>query len=385
MRFQPGQYLFQQGETGKNMYILLKGKVTVSLNSVIGDPIKVAEMLPGNFVGEMSVLESLPRSANVQAAEDTVALSIDQQNFLAFITSKPDWAFKVMQSLSSRVRKINEKLSADQMNDEDVIKGLEKTSVRKNDTVDSTLPSIFPEGHGSYQAEVPEYHSEFLYDKSITCPVCDHQFPVRAIRTSRLRLSKITRDFREIHENFDKLWHQVWSCPACYYSALNADFNEIDNRTKEKLYPLLLESQSNMRLQVDNMSPDISQVFLRHYMALHTKTLMKKMDFKVCRLWISLAWLYQDMEDEKMFTMAYHTAKEAYVHVMMHSRIDLPNQEIQRLYMLIAEITLFEGDTQEALKLFQKAVMVDQKSGLSAQARDRIYDIKNPEPDKDNA
>lgn len=380
-RFEAGQYLFQQGDTGANMYIILKGKVTVSLESAIGEPIKVAEMLPGNFVGEMSVLEKLPRSATVQAAVETIALSIDQDHFLDFINSKPDWAFRVMQSLSSRVRKINEKLSSSQMNEEDIQKGLEKASIRKNEPAEGLESPLFPEGHGSYQAEAPEAHGVYLYDKNVTCPVCDHGFSVRAIRTSRLRLVKTTQDFREIHEGFDKLWHQVWSCPSCYYSAFYSDFNEIDNRTKDKLYPLLLDFQKGQKLAVDNMSPDIQQVFLRHYLALNTRTLMKKMDYKVCRLWISLAWLYQDMEDEKMFRMAYHTAKEAYMHVMMHSRTDLPNQELQRLYMLIAEITLFEGDAPEALKLFQKAVMVDQKTGLAGQARDRMYDIKNPAPD----
>ncbi len=383
IRFKSGQYLFQQGETGSNMYIILKGNVTVSLDSAIGDPIKVADMQPGNFVGEMSVLERLPRSANVQATEETVVLSIDQEHFLEFIISKPDWAFKVMQSLSSRVRKINEKLSSTQMKDEDVQSGLAKASVKTTGESDGMLSALFSEGHGDYEAIAPEEHGTYLYDKNISCPVCDHNFPVRAIRASRLRLAKSQKDFREIHENFDKLWYQVWSCPSCYYSAMYSEFNEIDNRTKEKLYLLQTDYRNSISLNVDNMSPDINQVFIRHYLALNTKNLMKKMDFKVCRLWISLAWLYQDMEDEKMFSMAYHTAREAYMHVMMHSRIDLPSQEVQRLYILIAEMTLYEGDEAEALKFFQKAVMVDQKTGLAAQARDRIYDIKNPPKDEE--
>ena len=158
-----GQYLFQQGDTGQNMYIILAGKVSVSIHSAVDAHITIAELVPGNFVGEMSVLENQPRSADVLTLEDTIVVSIDKINFIEFISSKPDWAFKIMQSLSNRVRKINEKLTANQMKDEDVLKGLQNflPPTEKKDA------DIFPEKHKLYKKEVPAEKKQLIRKKHL--------------------------------------------------------------------------------------------------------------------------------------------------------------------------------------------------------------------------
>ena len=196
-KYLKGQYLFQQGDAGENMYIILAGKVSVSISGAVGDNITVAELNAGNFVGEMSVLEGQPRSANVMVLEDAITLSIDKTNFIQFIASKPEWAFKIMQALSNRLRKVNEKLTATQFREEDIQKGVDKFVPNPS----KTSSVIFPEGHGVYEQSVPSEYAEYLFERKVDCPICHTPFTAQVVRTTRLRLIKNEKDFRERHEN----------------------------------------------------------------------------------------------------------------------------------------------------------------------------------------
>ena len=110
---------------------------------------------------------------------------------------------------------------------------------------------------------------------------------------------------------------------------------------------------------------------------------MKKVDFKVGKLWLNLAWLYQDMKDDKMVQIAYKTALENYTYVLYNSRVDIMVQEEQKLYMLIGEMYLKDGNNQEAIKFYQKAVQRDAKGMLADEARNRIYDVRQAMKEKE--
>lgn len=371
-KYLKGMYLFQQGDPGADMYIILAGKVSVLISGAVGDNIQVAELSAGNFVGEMSVLEGQSRSATVVVLEDAVTLSIDQANFVKFIASKPEWAFKIMQALSNRLRKVNEKLTATQFKEEDIQKGVDKFIPNPS----TTTSAIFPDGHSTYGIQVPGEYSEYLYDRKMACPVCQSEFTGQVMRTSRLRLVTTEKDFRERHENFDKLWYNIWVCPSCYYASFTSDFLSIEKRPAAKLEPLLMEFAKNNHFKIDNHITDIDQVFLFYYLALNTRKLMKKVDFKVGKLWLNMAWLYQDVNDEKMFNLAYKTSMENYSYVLYNSHVDVVPQEEQKLFMLLGEMYLKENNAQEALKCYQRALSRDGKGMLADDARNRIHDTR---------
>ena len=104
-----GGYYFAEGDEGASMYILLKGRVEISILSSEGLR-SIAELDPGGFFGEMSLLEGLPRNASVRALEDSCALRIDRSNFIEVIRSEPDLAWRVLKSLSKRVRQLDYQL-----------------------------------------------------------------------------------------------------------------------------------------------------------------------------------------------------------------------------------------------------------------------------------
>ncbi len=105
-KYSAGTTLLKQGDTGVGLYIITSGKVRIT-QAV--HPDKAEEELriegPGGVLGEMALLDDLPRSATVTAIEDVTALILPVWDFRATIQSHPDIALKLLAVLSRRLRK----------------------------------------------------------------------------------------------------------------------------------------------------------------------------------------------------------------------------------------------------------------------------------------
>jgi hypothetical protein len=104
-----GDYVFREGDLGTEMYIINEGKVEI-LNQV-GDEEQVLALLEkGDFFGEMSVLEDLPRAASARAATDVRLLQINGSTFDQLLQGNPEIAVRMMRKLSRRLRETDEML-----------------------------------------------------------------------------------------------------------------------------------------------------------------------------------------------------------------------------------------------------------------------------------
>lgn len=107
--YDDGEIIFREGEETREMYIVQRGEVVVSKKGPRGE-IELAVLKKGDFVGEMSLLESLPRTATARARGKTSLLAIHPGGFLLKIRRDPTFAFEMMQTLSRRIRMTNENL-----------------------------------------------------------------------------------------------------------------------------------------------------------------------------------------------------------------------------------------------------------------------------------
>ena len=98
-----GETIFREGENSFEMYVVQSGCVVVSKAGV-----ELAVLGRGDFIGEMSLLESLPRAATVTARGPARLLCIQPGGFLLKIRRDPTFAFELLQSLSRRIRCANE-------------------------------------------------------------------------------------------------------------------------------------------------------------------------------------------------------------------------------------------------------------------------------------
>ncbi len=97
--------VFEDGEAGESMFIVLSGSVGVYKKKK-----KIATRGPGEFIGEMALLQSGPRSATARAISDTCLLEIRKDHFHSYLTSNSQALFTVLKTLSDRSRQDLEKL-----------------------------------------------------------------------------------------------------------------------------------------------------------------------------------------------------------------------------------------------------------------------------------
>jgi len=104
--YSAGSTLIKQGDTGVGLYVITNGTVHVTKAT---DPDKAELDLgtvgPGNVLGEMSLLDDLPRSATVTAVDDVTALLLPVWEFRTALRNQPNIAIRLLSTLSRRLRK----------------------------------------------------------------------------------------------------------------------------------------------------------------------------------------------------------------------------------------------------------------------------------------
>lgn len=107
--FKDGEIVVAEGDTGTEMFVIQQGRVAVT-KAMEGGELHLATLERGDFFGEMSLLESLPRSATVRAVGETRVLAIRSGELLMKIRRDPTFAFEMLQNMSRRIRFLDEQI-----------------------------------------------------------------------------------------------------------------------------------------------------------------------------------------------------------------------------------------------------------------------------------
>jgi CRP-like cAMP-binding protein len=97
-----GSLIVDQGQTGREAFVVLSGTVTVRRNNK-----KVGSFGAGTVVGELSLLDHGPRTATVTCDTDCELLLLDQRNFIGVLDSVPTLAHKLLATLAGRIRELD--------------------------------------------------------------------------------------------------------------------------------------------------------------------------------------------------------------------------------------------------------------------------------------
>jgi CRP/FNR family transcriptional regulator, cyclic AMP receptor protein len=104
--FADGECLFREGEAGREMYVISEGAVRIT-KTVGSQQVELATLGRGAFLGEMALLEGMPRDASAHAVGQTIVLAIGQGGLLMRIRRDPTFALELLNRLSRRVRELN--------------------------------------------------------------------------------------------------------------------------------------------------------------------------------------------------------------------------------------------------------------------------------------
>ena len=105
-----GEMLFQAGEPGESLFIVRSGEIELYIKDTAGQKIVLTIAEQGKMFGELSLLDSGPRTATAVALTDTELLVLDREDLLLLFQKKPDAALHLLAAMSVMTRKADELL-----------------------------------------------------------------------------------------------------------------------------------------------------------------------------------------------------------------------------------------------------------------------------------
>jgi CRP-like cAMP-binding protein len=102
LRFAAGDFLFKEGEPGREMYVVRTGTVVLRRHGRT-----LEEVGPGGVVGEMALIDSSPRSASAVAGDGCCVTAINEYTLLELVRKVPGLSLEIMRIMAGRLRRAN--------------------------------------------------------------------------------------------------------------------------------------------------------------------------------------------------------------------------------------------------------------------------------------
>lgn len=136
--FAPGEFVFWEGDAPDSFYIVIEGRVKVLKHSSLGKEFIIAFFGPGEIFGEVAVFQDRPYPASAQAAADTKVLRIRREDFLSFVSQRPQVVLRIVSVLGERLRDAQGRLK--DLAGERVEQRLARTLLMLSAKLGATLP-----------------------------------------------------------------------------------------------------------------------------------------------------------------------------------------------------------------------------------------------------
>lgn len=219
-----------------------------------------------------------------------------------------------------------------------------------------------------------------LYNKEVTCPVCDHVFKASTVKSSAYRMIKKDSDFFIRYSLINPYFYDVWVCNSCGYAAMKTDFYSIRSIEIEAVQKSITPKWKG------RMYPEIYDVHIaieRYKLSLLNYIITNAKSSKKAINCIKLAWMYRLLETEESQEMELLFLKQA-----LEGLSDAYYAEAFPIYgmdkysamYLIGELNRRIGHTENSLVWFSNVITTPNvKQNLKELARDMKDLIKEEE------
>jgi CRP-like cAMP-binding protein len=106
--FVAGQSIFSEGDPGDALYTIVRGSVRIVVVSATGREATLATLGRGDSLGELALLDGLPRSASAVATEATTTLLVARVDFRRWLLERPQAGVAMLETLGQRLRRTND-------------------------------------------------------------------------------------------------------------------------------------------------------------------------------------------------------------------------------------------------------------------------------------
>ena len=103
--FGAGDTIFKEGDAGDTMYVVVEGRVDLLVRGKL-----VEELGAGGVLGEMALIDSVPRSATAVAKSDCKLAPIHEKRFQFLVQQTPNFALQIMRVMAERLRRMDGRL-----------------------------------------------------------------------------------------------------------------------------------------------------------------------------------------------------------------------------------------------------------------------------------
>ena len=112
VEFPAGETIFNENDKGDALYVVHVGSVRIWVLDEDAEPVTLAELKPGDFFGELAVLDRGPRSSNATAITEITLHRLSSDDFQAFLMQHPDASIDVICEIAARMRQTNALVTA---------------------------------------------------------------------------------------------------------------------------------------------------------------------------------------------------------------------------------------------------------------------------------
>src|SRR5512140_2556844 len=111
-RFKRGEIVVEQGQKSNTLFIILTGRVRVVTADKRGREVILATLQPGDYIGEMSLIDNEPHSATVRAEVQTDMLALGRAEFARCLPENSSMAYAIMKGLVQRLRSADRQIES---------------------------------------------------------------------------------------------------------------------------------------------------------------------------------------------------------------------------------------------------------------------------------
>lgn len=198
-----------------------------------------------------------------------------------------------------------------------------------------------------------EAYENYLYDKTVECPVCQSKFKTPAVKTSAQRILKRETDFQIYYKSVNPYFYDVWICNSCGYAALKIDFHNIKSYEKEVILKNITprwRERDYGKIYNETIAIERYKLALLNAMVIESKNSNKAM------ILLKIAWMHRLLgktQEEKNYLK---DALSAFLKAYEVEESNFYGMDRYTVMYLIGELYRRTDNNMEALKWFGEVI-----------------------------
>lgn len=194
-----------------------------------------------------------------------------------------------------------------------------------------------------------------LFDKTITCPVCNSTFKTKVVKSKSSRIiSKDSDFFIRYSPKINPYFYDVWICNSCGYAALKSDFENIKTYRKELVFSNITPKW-HARVYPDILNEKLA--IERYKIALLNAMLTNAPDSTKAMISLKISWMFRLLEDKAQESIFMGQALEAFTDAYTKEVFPIYGLQRDSMMYLLGELNRRMKNYDEALLWYSKTIV----------------------------